>query len=179
MTTHMLMRTVLRVLCGVILMLVPVFRPDGQLWMIAALSTLTVYEGATTRVVYGSTVFLALSEIIYGGDVGVASIGYICAVVLFLMVRRFLSVTAWSTQDGWRLVDAARTLVAGVLFCMSALACSVVAGHLIFGYGLIAERIVSLLTTGYIIPIVWICAATAVIVRRIAIPFRREILFGT
>ena len=161
-----------------ILCLLPLADAEGMLWLIAAVAAMTVYEGARAPIVYSMLAMILAVELIYGADVGVSSLGYISAVGLYSMARRFISIPAWATQDGWHVADALRASLFGLLFYLVTVIASTVIGNILFAYGNVLLRLQSLVDVHAIVVPFCICSATMIVMRRMAMPFRREILFG-
>lgn len=178
MTTRASVTVLFRGVGVLILCLLPLADAEGTLWLLAIVAAITVYEGARAPVVYSMLAIVLAVELIYGADIGVSSLGYLGAVALFSLARRFVSIPAWAAQEGWHIVDAFRASLCGVLLYLVNIVLSIVIGNILFGYGNILLRIQGLSDVHEIVIPLILCSGTFVVVRRMAMPFRREILFG-
>lgn len=168
---------VLAVAC-LALLAVPVFHPFGQVWILAAVCAATVYEGARPRVVYAVVAFLLLMEALYGGDIGAVVIAYCLAVPLLLIVRRFIALPEWASRDGWHLGDAVRTVAVSWMMFAVVVALAVFMNDMLYGHGYIVRRLLMLASDRLIAETVLVCCGTCIVLRRLSVPFRREIHFG-
>jgi hypothetical protein len=161
------------------LLIAPVVHRDGQLWLIAAAAALAAYYGMTARSVYGATAVLLVTDVLYGGFVGSTSVAFIGAVLAALFVRRYISLPVWANRDGWRVGDVVRTLLLAWFICAGTVLLSVLVGDALYGFGRPWTRIAGIASPAIAFQPLVVSALVCIVVRRVTIPFRRAILFGT
>lgn len=165
---------------GIFIMLVaPVAGPGWVVFVLATVAAVTSYRGPHRHTVYGLLAVLFGIELIYGFDVGVLSLSYMLAVLVFVLVQRVITIASWPSVSGWHATDALRAFfVACGLYAVMASG-GVTIGHYVYGYTHGATRLQIMFASQNI---AWAAIAIAlilVILRRADEPFHRRISFGT
>lgn len=178
MTLTIVLRPLSVTLAALLVLLSPLAVPGAQFGIIAIAAALTAYNGFRTRTVAPVFLALLLIEVCYGSTAGGSSLPYLIAVVVFVALQRFVALPSWADRDGWRVSDLVRTTLTGYL--MSAL---ILVVSTVIGTGAVNAdgwwfRIAALGYTPALMTVLVLVPLTGVIVRRMAVPFRRAILFG-
>ncbi|MCC6405101.1 MAG: hypothetical protein IT405_01805 [Candidatus Yanofskybacteria bacterium] len=177
MTTHSFRSHIVRGLLFSVAILAPLAGPGASWILVVLVATVLAYDGPTDSVVYGTLALLCGVELVYGIPLGVLSLAYAIAVVCVVLVSRFVSLTPWVSQDGWRVGDVVRTFVCALgVFSIMAVG-GVGVSVLIYGSGAFILR----LRTLPLPPPAWligVCVAVLVLLRRADEPFRRRVIFG-
>jgi hypothetical protein len=158
---------------------VSVVTENGQYIVIAAVCSMTLYEGIRSGVVYGSMALLLSAELLSGGDVGVMLIPYCIVVPLVVGLRRFIALPTWAASEGWDISDAVRAVGSSWLMSLVMVLLAIGTGDMLFGYAHASERIRAAASVRHLTEMLTACAVTIVVWRRASVPFRTVIRFGS
>ncbi len=154
------------------------FIPVGASLALLTLATVIAYDGIFRHAVW--RVFLALLalELVFGMDVGMLVLPYLIGCLLWYATQRMVPLTPWSSADGWRIADGARSvLVAFALWAIMVMV-SVVGEVYLYGNGMVVQRMTLAFSEvpwwGTVLCGIGILA----LLRRIDVPFRKRIQFG-
>ncbi len=160
-------------------LLAPLVDPRGSFWLLAVVVALVIYHGLRPGVIYAGFFVLFGVELLYGFPPAVLSLAYLLAAYVFTGMQRFISMTPWSQRDDWTLGEGFQATLLSWIFSWSAMLTSVLIGAVLYDSGMIQLRIQSLLDTSFALALFFFSAIVLVAARRMTIPFRRAILFGS
>lgn len=146
-----------------------------------ALGILLAYDGLDTHMVGWSLFLLVACEIFWGLDLGVLSLSYLGTAFVLRIAVQFMSITPVIREGGWAPISLIRGSVVGWLLALLMMACAAAVESGIYQRG---SFLTLLSWTYYPLGVVLKGTLVGVILgilalRRIDIPFRREIHFGT
>ena len=165
-------------LIGGSFLIAPLF-PEGASLGLLALAVLIAYDGTNGQTTRYVSLFVVAVELLFGLDIGVLVLPYLIACVLWHGAQRVTPLNPWAQANGWHSVDIARTTAsAGLLWSvMMVISVTVEAG--IYGHGLFVQRISLAFgaTPLWIVVLFGVCIL--MLLRRIDVPLRERIRFGT
>jgi len=140
---------------------------------------LLAYEGIERGEIIGFFAVLVGTELIYGIDVGILSLAFLYTVIVGSGIRRWFAVQPLAREHGWPPGALARSVIVATALSGVMSFFSISIGVLMYRYGSFAMRLQ--MTVGR--PASWIlmlALATlgVLVLRRIDVPFRRQITFG-
>jgi hypothetical protein len=157
----------------------PFVDPRGSWVLLAVVAALVTYYGFQSNVIYSGFCVLLGVEMLYGFPPAVLSLAYLLVAYACIGMQRFISMVPWSHRDGWALGECLQAIFFAWVFSLSTLVVSVPVGALLYRWGMMGLRVQSLLDPSLAIILLLFSAGVLIAVRRMTIPFRRAILFGS
>jgi hypothetical protein len=144
-----------------------------------AAGALLAYEGITRPVIRWSLVLLTACELFYGMGVGILSLPFMASVILLATVGRWASITPLMRETGWSPIVLVRAALNGLILAFVMGAVQALMQSAMLGGSLLRERILANMGTAASIGGAYIIIfCLLVILHRIDVPFRRQIMYG-
>ena len=178
MTQRTLIQRAIRALLGTVVIVAGVMVPTGIPLIPALLGAQLAYDGSDRRVLAWTTGFLVMLELFFALDLGVLSLAYLATAAALSVLGRLVSLTPWTASDGWDVQDYLRTVVVACIGAAMVTTASTLVETL-YGYGILVPRLATHLTAhavGWLVPL---CGLALLVMRRLDMPFKRRIRFGT
>jgi len=145
-----------------------------------AAGAILVYEGLEQGPVLRFFLLLVLVELIYGLDIGILSLAYLCTAATMVVISQWINISPLMRESGWSPAALIRSLVVGVLLAATMTAFSIIVGIVLYHYQSLHMRLaVALGHLGIWWMLVAGMAIAVLFLRRIDMPFRRRVVFGT
>lgn len=173
------LRQSVRIVVLVIGLLLPQVVPTSVPIAVILLAVVVAYEGADRTLVASLLTALLLLEIMWGLEIGLRSAAFAVAVLVFILAERWFTFVPWAREDGWRIRDAARTLIAVVLLASVMTVSTALLFSVVYGHGLVGARLVMALDANFFQSVLLFGTLFLVLFRRIDEPIRRSTSFPT
>ncbi len=157
---------------------VPAFGAYGYTVLVACFAVQYVYESMSALKLITMCVLAVGIELLYGYPAGILSIATLATATLYAIASRFILMTPWAPQRGWHLGDAVRACMQACIWYAVFVANSVAVLILVYHDGVFMRSLMTILTTSSGVALATIVVGL-IIMRRIDVPFRPRIQFGT
>jgi hypothetical protein len=150
--------------------------PDGDIVFWAFLGAVIAVDGPWRSFV-PLLVLLVAAELVGGLGIGALSLPFAVTVLVIAGGSTFLMLGPWPIAERWHIGPAVRAwcvaVASGILMAVAAAAVST----FLYGYGI--ETVAAVIDSMILVRILIVTAIALMILRRIDMPFRFPVLFGT
>jgi hypothetical protein len=157
----------------------PLVSPPPFPFIPAVAGALLAYDGTDRRTLALVCSFLIIVELAGGIHLGMLSLSFLGTALLLSLAGRVFAVPPWAGADGWHPADMLRAMLVATLLALAMMAGSILIGATVYGLGSPLVRLAVMLTPNTVGTLAAVAAAMLVALRRIDVPFRRAIRFGT
>lgn len=167
-----------RVVFALAALCVPALGAHGYTMLVACFAVYYVYESMSAPKLISMCVLAVSIELLYGYPVGILSIATLTTAALYAIASRFILMTSWAPQRGWHFGDAVRACAQAFVWYAVFVLSSVAVLVLVYHEGVFTRSLMTIATSSSGVALMTI-AVGLTIVRRIDVPFRPRIQFGT